>query len=176
MVLHIGIAGPTGAGKTTVALALAEVAHAARYDVVRLPLAAPLKHIARNHFGWDGQRDERGRRLLQVLGTEAGRAYNPEIWLDAWRAAAARAPAVCIADDVRFLNEATYFRRVGVLVHVTGRAAYSGTHASEVGPGCEPGDLYVDNSWPITALPYLAAALWERILATPDRHTNGSDE
>lgn len=42
--------------------------------------ADPLKFIARTYFGWDGEKDEKGRHLLQQLGTERGHQIIPGIW------------------------------------------------------------------------------------------------
>ena len=41
-----------------------------------------LKFIAKEYFSWDGEKDNRGRTLLQVLGTEKSRANNPDIWVN----------------------------------------------------------------------------------------------
>jgi dephospho-CoA kinase len=48
----------------------------------RFAMADPIKVIATEHFGWDGNKDDKGRKLLQILGTEAGRKYNNDIWID----------------------------------------------------------------------------------------------
>ena len=92
-------------------------------------MAREIKRIANEHFGWDGEKDEKGRRLLQVLGTEAGRMYNENIWVhkaidwfnqncDLANRISIR-PAtytVMIADDIRYPNEIEqctyYFDRV----------------------------------------------------------------
>ena len=47
-----------------------------------ISLAAPIKELAEEYFSWDGKKDKKGRRLLQVLGTEAGREYNENLWVD----------------------------------------------------------------------------------------------
>lgn len=139
----IGLVGLAGSGKSSVAEVLA------RRGFVRAAFADELKRIAREQFGWDGQKDERGRRLLQVLGTEAGRAYDPDIWtkrlfarIDPLLAGAAPltyelrrppgipgpetahvvsdAPAGVVIDDVRFQNEVDAIRaRGGRLILVT---------------------------------------------------------
>lgn len=97
-------------GKTTCADYLV-----GRYGYVRTSLADPIKDIARQGFGWDGQKDERGRRLLQDLGT-AGRAYDPALWLrrfDEWFLSHGEGPVV--VDDVRLLNEVVHLERLGFL-------------------------------------------------------------
>ena len=39
-----------------------------------------LKEVAKN-MGWDGNKDLRGRTLLQKLGTEVGREYDVDLWV-----------------------------------------------------------------------------------------------
>lgn len=41
-----------------------------------------LKYICRNYFGWDGQKDEKGRQMLQYVGTDVIRKQNPTLWVD----------------------------------------------------------------------------------------------
>jgi dCMP deaminase len=41
-----------------------------------------VKHIAKMYFNWDGQKDEKGRQLLQWVGTDWVRAQNPNYWVD----------------------------------------------------------------------------------------------
>jgi len=82
--VHIGLFGKSGAGKTTLANGLVQTANTQPHMIFeRFSFATSLKQIAVDCFGWDGKtKDSRARKLLQVLGTEAGRAYNPNIWVD----------------------------------------------------------------------------------------------
>lgn len=41
-----------------------------------------LKHLARQYFGWDGNKDEKGRALLQNIGTEKVRTKFPNFWVN----------------------------------------------------------------------------------------------
>jgi hypothetical protein len=41
-----------------------------------------LKHIARQYMGWNGEKDEQGRSLLQNLGLEKSRYRYPNYWVD----------------------------------------------------------------------------------------------
>lgn len=120
--VFIGITGRAGAGKTTFANflrdALAETEVRDRCGIV--PFAAPVKEIA-TKMGWDGKKDEKGRRLLQLIGTECGReCIGQDVWVKAWfgrvRAGASTLELVTIADDVRFENEAWAIRSLGGLI------------------------------------------------------------
>lgn len=77
------------------------------------------------------------RQAAQTLGTEWGRALNPDLWvLLMERALTALAPdARVVISDVRFENEAEMIHRLGgSLVHLVGRRADLGdaaAHASE---------------------------------------------
>ena len=101
----IGFTGLAGSGKT----------YAATWFRFRTgkgsvwSFAAEIKAIAKG-MGWDGQKDDRGRRLLQQIGS-AGRAYDPWTWVS-------KMPTdqPIIIDDVRFLNEAEAIRDAGGIV------------------------------------------------------------
>lgn len=41
-----------------------------------------LKYICTNYFGWDGNKDARGRQMLQYVGTDVIRKQNPTLWVD----------------------------------------------------------------------------------------------
>jgi hypothetical protein len=83
-------------------------------SVEHTAFAKPIKEIAYSVFHWDGNKDERGRRLLQVIGTEAGREYNENIWveyLENYILGNLFIPNVVIVDDWRFPNERDYFSK-----------------------------------------------------------------
>lgn len=100
----IGITGLAGAGKT----------YAATWFKLRTggeiwSFAAEIKRIAAT-MGWNGEKDARGRKLLQDLGS-IGREYDRQCW-------ASRMPTdrPVIIDDVRFVNEAAAIRSVGGII------------------------------------------------------------
>ena len=57
-------------GKTTAAKLLKNILEAEGQSVVITRYAYYLKDLAKRYCNWDGQKDEAGRRLLQVLGTD----------------------------------------------------------------------------------------------------------
>jgi len=136
----IGIAGPMDSGKSTVGRFIASLL-SEELKVYMLPLADKVKQIARE-IGWDGVKDERGRRLLQLIGTECGRnLVSKEVWLMHWRFALMDTAGwdMAVADDVRFPNEADYIiSQGGIIIQMlrpTGRQVLCQechTHESEV--------------------------------------------
>jgi hypothetical protein len=157
--LIIGITGPAGAGKSTLAGILYDLCRQAGLPAHRDAFAWDIKLIARDAFGWDQKKDEPGRRLLQAIGTEAGRAYDPDIWirrLDRRLRHPGPPIDITIIEDVRFTNEAEWIRSSGGSVwRVTGRAAALGAsaaHASEAGIPDDHIDIEVDNSGDVAAL------------------------
>ena len=161
--IYLGITGQAGAGKSTVAAKLRLFAAASGVDLGIVPFAKPLKDFARK-LGWNGEKDERGRRLLQLLGTEVGReCIHPDIWVDKWEEAATALPGGTIADDCRFDNEVERVRELGgMIVRVTGRGLDLGgnaAHASESVPTFA--DLEVENCGDENALHNIMGHVWE---------------
>lgn len=102
----IGLAGKAGAGKSTTAAAMLE-ALGRPYCIQSF--ASPVREIALA-MGWDGVKDEKGRKLLVAVGM-AGRAYGADTWikqLDFTKR--------CVIDDVRFPNEVEAIRKAGGVV------------------------------------------------------------
>ena len=102
----IALHGPMGSGKSTFSNELKEVFESHGRDVAILPFAKPLKDMA-SSIGWDGKKDEKGRKLLQLLGTEVCRnCISKSYWTDKWLNTAAMLDVdVVICDDLRFKSE-----------------------------------------------------------------------
>lgn len=153
----IGLCGPEGAGKSTVAKLLAD-----KHGAAICPFAAPLKAMLltlgvphRNLYGNDADKCEQlhmlggktARWAAQTLGTQWGRmCMDGDFWVRAWAnrladiwADRARRgmmqPEMIVADDCRFQNEVDEIRRRGgmVITIVRGRADFDRIpkHASE---------------------------------------------
>lgn len=75
-----------------------------------------LKFVCKSYLGWDGEKDEKGRNLLQKVGTEEFRTVYPTFWADFvvsilnvlgynWQ--------YVIIPDFRFPNECSQFEEFG---------------------------------------------------------------
>ena len=112
----VGFIGLAGCGKDTAAMALTVRGWR------RMAFADRLKNLAHS-FGWNGKKDEKGRKLLQDLGM-AARAYNPNFWIKEAEASLAWAGDVFakiprVWTDIRFENEAAFVRgRRGIIIRI----------------------------------------------------------
>lgn len=162
----IGIAGPAGAGKDTVADLFAQLVPD---RAVNLKFAGPLKRMTAVLLSYlgvpesaieDRQAKEAiipqigvsVRHLMVTLGTEWGRQLiNPNLWTLLMSAQIEKARAegkYCLISDVRFDNEADLIRAAGgTVIHVVrpGLAAVAGSHASEAGVKPALGDIEILN-------------------------------
>ena len=125
----LGFCGPAGSGKSTAAKC------AACYldDSVLLSFARPLKEIAKS-IGWNGVKDERGRRLLQLLGTDVCRnCIDTNYWINKMRQQLDDCSAsFALIDDVRFDNETYVIHDYdGVVIEVRLAGVDYSNHASE---------------------------------------------
>lgn len=108
------ISGKAGVGKTTTADILAEKLK--EFDpsllIVRESFANGVKRDATSR-GWNGEKDEVGRKLLQDVGRE-GREKSKSYWVTdmlqrVYEKTSGIVPNLIIIDDWRFPDEATYF-------------------------------------------------------------------
>ena len=147
--LLIGLCGPAGSGKDTVASMLAEYGRFSRYT-----LALPLKRGLEVMLGiplsiWDDRvaKEEvlpwlgkSPRQLAQTLGTEWGRQHvHPDLWvqlmLREWEKVQAGYWPRRVVTDVRFDNEALAVRNAGGTVWKVERESVPvvAAHSSENG-------------------------------------------
>lgn len=78
------------------------------YGFKRYAFADRVKQIATESFGWDGKKDERGRKLLINVGTITGREYNKNIWIDyIIESIRKNKDDFIVITDCRFVNEYT---------------------------------------------------------------------
>lgn len=76
------IGGKAEAGKTTTAEILKEKLEAYGKKVLITHYGDLLKYICKAFFDWDGKKNEKGRTLLQYVGTDVIRELRPNYWVD----------------------------------------------------------------------------------------------
>ena len=86
------------------------------YSTLIIHYADLLKFICKQFFGWNGEKDEAGRTLLQRVGTNCVREQNPNYWVDFVISVIAMFPDqfdFVIVPDTRFPNEISRVRQAG---------------------------------------------------------------
>ena len=78
----ICISGKARHGKDTAAARIEDELRYKGYKVLVAHYADLLKYICRTFFGWNGKKDEEGRRILQYVGTDVIRKQIPNYWVD----------------------------------------------------------------------------------------------
>lgn len=78
--VFILLSGKAGVGKTTFAEFLKKKLEDESFEVIKASFAGELKKIARECFYWNGEKDKKGRALLQEIGN-TGRNYDEDIWV-----------------------------------------------------------------------------------------------
>lgn len=76
------ISGKAEAGKTTAAKFLKEELESRGERVAITPYGRLVKDLCNMLYGWNGQKDEAGRQLLQHFGTGVIRKQAPNYWVD----------------------------------------------------------------------------------------------
>jgi len=77
------ISGKAGCGKDTAADHIVDVLNKNNQKTMKIAFANHLKYLAKQYFGWNGEKDAAGRSLLQTLGTDLIRnQYNEDFWVD----------------------------------------------------------------------------------------------
>jgi hypothetical protein len=106
----IGVCGRFRAGKDTIGEHLI-----ASYGYKRYAFADKLKDLARL-IGWNGEKDETGRKLLQELGIGAREILGDDVWIravDREIYGGEAGPGWVVVTDVRLPNEAEWIRSNG---------------------------------------------------------------
>lgn len=145
--IDIAFIGKAGVGKSTIAEQLVK-----NNNYVKMAFATPLKMIAEEIFMRPMDKtDPADRKVLQLLGTEVGRAREQDIWLRHFDIAYSEIDANVVVDDCRFLNEAEYLYEHGFfIVKITGRETIAtgenAQHTSETEQDQIVPDVTLDNS------------------------------
>lgn len=112
----ICISGKARSGKDTTATLLESYMISEGRKTIIIHYADLLKYICKQFFGWNGEKDETGRTILQHVGTDVVRAKNENFWVSfvieflkvfdsEWDCA--------IIPDCRFPNEITMMKDFG---------------------------------------------------------------
>ena len=102
------ISGSARFGKDSTAFMMKELLEKQKKKVLIIHYADNLKLFAKNYFGWSGQKDQKGRELLQWLGTDVVRNNYEDTWVDMIIALLKGIKTLydyVIIPDVRFPNE-----------------------------------------------------------------------
>ena len=110
------ISGKAEAGKTTTAKFLKKKLEEQGMLSAIIPYGQYVKDTAKMLFDWDGNKDEKGRALLQWWGTDVVRKKHTDFWVDnVMRLARVMDRDVAfdflIIDDCRFPNEIENWKR-----------------------------------------------------------------
>ena len=100
--------GKAEAGKSLSASLLKMMLEAQGKRVAIIPYGDYVKHTAKLIFGWDGKKDEAGRKLLQWWGTDVIRAKNSMFWAETVTRLATLLDGIVdyiLIDDARYTNE-----------------------------------------------------------------------
>lgn len=114
------ISGKAGVGKSYASTILKTYSDFYGIKCLEAHFASEVKHTA-YIVGWDGVKDEKGRKLLQDIG-KVGRQYNKDTWAKLTFDSVFDKPLfpydVVVIDDWRFPNESEYIERTEPLYKV----------------------------------------------------------
>ncbi len=77
----IALSGKAESGKNFYARSIKTyIEHSFNEKVCIIAFADVLKYTCKTYFDWNGEKDEKGRKLLQEVGTELREKNSPDIW------------------------------------------------------------------------------------------------
>lgn len=119
----ICISGRAQHGKDTAAQMMQKYLWGYGKRVLIIHNADLLKYMCKSFFGWNGEKDENGRTLLQYVGTDIVRVKKPDFWIgfiaDVLEMFETEWDYVLIP-DCRFPNEITVLKDRGFdVIHVS---------------------------------------------------------
>lgn len=153
----ICISGKARHGKDTLAGMLNEQLTAKGFRVLTTHFGDLVKYICEKFFNWDGAKDEKGRALLQYVGTDVVRKQRPSYWTDFIVSVLELFPNewdYVLIPDCRFPNEVECFIEHGMdttLIRINRPNFVSNLtpeqlkHPSETAMDDYPPNLYVIN-------------------------------
>lgn len=154
----IVISGKARHGKDTTAGFLKSALEADGNSVLVAHYGDLVKYVCKTFFGWNGEKDEYGRTLLQKVGTDAIRAKRSDYWVSFISDIMEFFPGewdYVLIPDCRFPNEVDYIKNAGFdAVHlrivregfVSPLTPEQQTHPSETALDNTPADYYIKNN------------------------------
>jgi hypothetical protein len=112
----IVISGKAQNGKDTTAGFLKEALEADGNSVLIAHYGDLVKYVCKMYFGWNGEKDEYGRSLLQYVGTDVIRAQNENYWVQFVGNILTffnREWDYVLIPDCRFPNEVNHMKELG---------------------------------------------------------------
>lgn len=152
------ISGKAQHGKDTTAGFMKQILEGDGYSVLVTHYGDLLKYICKTFFGWNGEKDEAGRTLLQQVGTNTIRAKCPDYWVDFVAGVLKMFPNkwdYVLISDCRFPNEVDGMANSGLgTIHVrvvrenfeSSLTAEQQKHLSETALDHVIPDYYIRNS------------------------------
>lgn len=124
MATIITLSAKAEGGKDTTALQIKNQLEDLGYSVLICHYADLLKYICREFFGWDGQKNDEGRTLLQRVGTNTIREKEPDYWINFIKGILQLFPDewdYVLIPDARFPNEIDTMKKDFncISVHIT---------------------------------------------------------
>jgi len=110
------ISGKAEHGKSTSAALIIKKLESLNKKVLKIAYGNLLKHICKQYFGWDGEKNETGRFILQSIGTDKIRAKDPNYWVNFVKGFVKLFEDefdYVIVDDARFENECVLWMQDG---------------------------------------------------------------
>lgn len=166
----ICISGHAQNGKDSTANCLKKALESDGYSVLIAHYGDLVKYFCRTFFGWDGNKDEIGRTLLQQVGTDTIRSKQPNYWVDFIKSVLILFPDewdYVLIPDCRFPNEVEAMRELfdTKLVRVV-RPNFESpltkeqqNHPSETALDDYPADYYISNDGTLSDLQKAASDL-----------------
>jgi hypothetical protein len=168
------LSGKAQVGKTTTANIIKKHLEDRGKKVLITPFAAYLKFICKEHFKWNGKKDEEGRHILQYVGTDVVRKKVPDFWVKAvidLVTVFSDEIDYFIVDDCRFVNEIECFNGFDYLALRIERLNFDSSltpeqlnHISETALDDYPFDCYLKSE---SGIEYLEQEIYLNLLNHP---------
>lgn len=118
------ISGKARAGKTSTANILKSLLEKDGKNVLIANYGDLVKYVCKVFWGWNGEKDEYGRNLLQKVGTDIVRKEKPDYWIDFVRDFVIFSKDMwdyVLIPDSRFRNEIEGWRNIDGIDYITVR-------------------------------------------------------